>query len=53
MIVFFQQCLVVSELVSDKVTYRAVWGKLKIRFEWMDVIVQSSQPRPRAGGNVV
>ena len=25
----FQQCVVVSQLVSDKVTYRAVWGQLK------------------------
>ena len=26
----FQQCVVVSQSVSDKVTYRAVWGQLKI-----------------------
>ena len=26
----FQQCVGVSQLVSDKVTYRAVWGQLKI-----------------------
>ena len=25
----FQQCVVVSESVSDKVNYRAVWGQLK------------------------
>ena len=29
----FQQCVGVSQLVSDKVTYRAVWGQLNIQMK--------------------